>query len=152
MEIKQLPYDARMYLCEDICKLADNLSKLDNDWKRTFEDLFNDYVPLIVKKNESDCFNFHINEIKYYLSGIYDEGTRPKSFIQLLDMALDTYLCEKVIININIVAYNFLINYVNANNLNKRVSYEMVETIAHSANEYTSPQELVDNLHSYLDD
>lgn len=152
MQTKQMPYDARMYLCDDICKLADNLSKLDNDWKRTFEDLFNDYVPSIVKKNESDCFNFHMNEIKHYLSGIYDEGTRPKSFMQLLDMALDTYLCEKVIINIDIVAYNFLINYVNANSLNKRVSYEMIETIAHSANEYTSPQELVDNLHSFLED
>ena len=152
MQTKQLPYDLRMYLCEDICKLADNLSSLDNDWKRTFEDLFNDYVPLFVKNNESDCFNFHMNEIKHYLSGIYDEGTRPKSFTQLLDMALDAYLCEKVIINIDIVAYNFLINYINVNNLNKRVSYDMVETIAHSANEYTSPQELVDNLHSFLED
>lgn len=152
MKTKQLPYDARMYLCDDICKLADNLSNTGNNWKRTFYDLLNYYVPPIVKRNESDCFNFHMEEIKYYLKDVYNGGNKPSSFIQLLDSALDAYLCEKVIINIDVVAYNFLINYVNANNLNKRVSYEMVETIAHSANEYTSPQELVDNLHSYLED
>jgi len=152
MKTKQLPYDARMYLCDDICKLADNLSSTSNNWKRTFYDLLNDYVPPIVKKNESDCFNFHMEEIKHYLKDAYNDGNRPSSFTQLLDSALDTYLCEKVIINMDVVAYNFLINLINDIGLQRSVSYEMVDIIASNANEYTSPQELATNLRSMIED
>lgn len=152
MKTKKFPYDVRMYLCEDICNIANNLSRLDNDGRKTFNDLLKFYIPSIAKKNESDCFNFHVEDIKKYAQDVYNNGEKPKTFIELLDKALEAYLYEKVMNCIDIVAYNFLINYVNAHGLTKRVSYEMIETISYCANEYTTPQELVDNLYSYLDD
>ena len=152
MKTKQLSYDARMYLCEDICNIANNLSRLDNDGRKTFNDSLKFYIPPIAKKNESDCFNFHVEDIKNYTQDVYNSGERPKTFIELLDEALEAYLYEKVMNCIDIVAYNFLINYVNIHGLNRRVSYEMIDTVSYCANEYTTPQELVDNLYSYLDD
>ena len=93
-----------------------------------------------------------MEEIKHYLKDVYDDGNRPSSFTQLLDSALDTYLCEKVIINMDVVAYNFLINLINDIGLQRSVSYEMVDIIANNANEYTSPQELATNLRSMIED
>ena len=65
---------------------------------------------------------------------------------------MDDYIYDRVVNHIDIVAHNFLIRYVNKYNLEERVSYEMIDIIAHEANEYTSPQMLVDNLYSMLDD
>lgn len=152
MQTKQLPYDVRMYLCEDICNIATNLSRLDNDGRRSFNDIMTDYLIPIIKRNESDCFNFHIEDIKKYAQDVYNNSEKPKTFIELLNKALEAYLYEKVMNCIDIVAYNFLINYVNTHNLEGRIDYDIIESIANCASGYTSPQELVDNLYSMLDD
>ena len=51
MNKKVLPYDLRMYLCSDIATIADNLSSLDNNFNKAFHEMFNEYIPPVVKKS-----------------------------------------------------------------------------------------------------
>lgn len=150
MQNKVIPLNYT-YLAHEIDELADKLA-MQNAPNKCFKNLLSDYVPTIVINNINDCYDNHLELLKPYIEMVYNMAHKPAQFKTLIFMALSEYINEKIIEHIDIVAYNYLINYVNANSLNKRVSYEMIETIAHGANEYTSPQELVDNLHSYLDD
>ena len=103
-----------------------------------------EYIPPVVKKNELDCFRFHIDDIKQYTKSIYDSGNRPSSFIALLDRALDEYICEKLIIQLDIIAYNFLVNYVNDNNL--KVDEKTIEMLSVNISEMTTLNDLIARL------
>lgn len=150
MKTKVIPLDYT-YLAQEIDEIADKLSAI-RIVNRSFLTFISDFADNLSQKEAEDCYEHHIEDIKSQIKQVYEHKVLFGFFQNLITMSLSEYIKEKLIEHIDIIAYNYLVNYVNANNLNTRVSYEMIETIAHNANEYTSPQELIDNLHSFLED
>lgn len=150
MKTKVIPLDYT-YLAQEIDEIADKLSAMPAV-NRSFLTPISDFAYNLAQKEAENCYEHHIEDIKPQMEQVYEHKALFGSFQDFIAISLSEYIKEKLIEHIDIIVYNYLVNYVNANNLNRRVSYEMIETIAHDAYEYISPQELVDNLHSFLED
>lgn len=150
MELRQYPIDARVYLVDDIVSVANQLSSLEVNTNKSFlESLMKAKCSM---NSPKDCLEFHLDDIKYDLAFMYEQTEdKPASFLDLIGSAMLCYLCAKVSTLASNIAYNYLINYVNDNKLNTRVSYDMVDIITHDATMETKPQELIDKLHSFLE-